>query len=360
MNAADFKKGNTPAESARVQFLDVARGLAILGVMAVHTSQQFRVNGFLDHFFFAGQFGVQLFFVVSAFTMCLTLEQRVMKDRHPFLAFLARRFSRLAVPMWAAMIVYSIFFLAGNTKFVSKTLDPIVLLLTATLLNGLSPSAFNAVVPGGATIATEALFYLIFPIIFCIRHRISALAVLCVAVVAFDHLAFRPAVTWLVGLSGGADEVVLKTFFHYGLVKQLPVFLVGMVVFTLVQNPRALSRRELLCVVLAGAAFSLGSTWLAGVAAFAGAIVWLLWRFEIALPVLTWLGRRSYSLYLFHFAVVNGVIAWLPRTPNAYVNLCFALFVVMIFSCIVASVTRPLLEDAGTAMGRRLVRRFGL
>jgi exopolysaccharide production protein ExoZ len=360
MSASDVEAIGKSARSPRAEFLDVARGLAILGVMAVHTSQQFKVDGFLDRLFFAGQFGVQLFFVVSAFTMCLTLEQRFCKDQRPFLAFWVRRFSRLAVPMWVAMFVYSLFFLAGNTNFVSKTLDPLVLLLTATLLNGLSPVAFNAVVPGGATIATEALFYLVFPLIYPLRHRVSALAILCVAIVVFDQVIFRPSVSWLVEFSGSVDESVLKNFFHYGLIKQLPVFLIGMIVFTLVQRPRTPSRLELVFVVLAGAAFSLGSTWLAGVAVVAGVIVWLLWRRSISSAFVSWLGRCSYSLYLFHFAIVNAVIAWLPRTQNAYIDLGLALFVVIAGSCVVASFTRPFLEDAGTAMGRRLVVRWRL
>jgi exopolysaccharide production protein ExoZ len=301
-----------------------------------------------------------LFFVVSAFTMCLTLEQRFSKDQRPFLAFWARRFSRLAVPMWAAMAVYALFFLAGNTNFVSKTLDPLVLLLTATLLNGLSPVAFNSVVPGGATIATEALFYLVFPLMYPLRHRVSALAILCVAIIIFDQVIFRPSVSWLLEFSGGVDESVLKNFFHYGLFKQLPVFLIGVMVFTFVQRPRTLSRFELISLVLAGIAFSLGSTWLAGVALIAGAIVWLFWRLSFTNSFVTWLGRCSYSLYLFHFAIVNAVIAWLPRSQNAYFDLCLALFVVIAGSCVVASFTRPLLEDVGTAMGRRLVARLGL
>ena len=61
----------------RLRFLDIARGLAVLGVIAVHTVQQFPTNVRpLDWWLGLGQFGVQLFFVISAYTMCMTLAAR--------------------------------------------------------------------------------------------------------------------------------------------------------------------------------------------------------------------------------------------------------------------------------------------
>lgn len=81
------------ANLSRASYLDAARGLAILGVIGVHVSQHFKsgIAG-IDGALFAGQFGVQLFFAISAYTMCLTLEQRISRDSRPFLAFFGAAF----------------------------------------------------------------------------------------------------------------------------------------------------------------------------------------------------------------------------------------------------------------------------
>lgn len=346
----------------RAGFLDVCRGVAIVGVMAVHTSQNFKTGQpLVDGVLFTGQFGVQLFFAVSAFTMCLTLEQRLSRDRRPFLAFLIRRSCRLAVPMWVAIALYLGFAAAGNTHFASTSSDPWIVAATALLINGVWPAAFGAVVPGGGSIATEALFYLVFPALFALRHRVSALAIACIAIVLFDHGLYRPVVRALfVAIDGTAVASPqrvqeIKQFFHYGLVNQLPVFLLGMLVFTLTQNRRWLSRRETAWWAVAIAMFCWGSTYLALVACAAAVVMVLLWRFRSGGAVLEWLGQRSYSLYLFHFAVLNAVIVLMPRWPSQLLTLVVALLAVVLLSSAVAFVTRPLLEDRGTALGRRLV-----
>ena len=60
----------------KLDYIDIARGIAILMVMLVHTSQA--VNGVsqlvgdIDRY---GQMGVQLFFVASAYTLCFSSVQ---------------------------------------------------------------------------------------------------------------------------------------------------------------------------------------------------------------------------------------------------------------------------------------------
>ncbi|MBV8664533.1 MAG: acyltransferase family protein, partial [Hyphomicrobiales bacterium] len=58
-------------KSPRLATLDFLRGLAILGVVAIHTTQHFPSHiKPLDFAFSNGWIGVQVFFFVSAYTMC--------------------------------------------------------------------------------------------------------------------------------------------------------------------------------------------------------------------------------------------------------------------------------------------------
>jgi peptidoglycan/LPS O-acetylase OafA/YrhL len=62
-------------EKGRVAVLDAGRSIAIVGVVAVHLSFQFpNLPKSVALIARMGQYGVQLFFVISAITILMTLE----------------------------------------------------------------------------------------------------------------------------------------------------------------------------------------------------------------------------------------------------------------------------------------------
>ncbi len=73
-NHSNILMSSSRGSNLRLQSLDFLRGIAILGVIAVHTSQAF--PSMLDPFLAYGRFGVQLFYFISAFTMCYMWEKR--------------------------------------------------------------------------------------------------------------------------------------------------------------------------------------------------------------------------------------------------------------------------------------------
>jgi len=78
----------------KYSYIDLLRGIAILGVVAVHSSQHVKdLNIIVAWIFNYGQAGVQLFFVVSAITLCLSSTQR---NEKKFIYFYIRIFFRIA------------------------------------------------------------------------------------------------------------------------------------------------------------------------------------------------------------------------------------------------------------------------
>lgn len=99
-----------------------------------------------------GAHGVQLFFIVSAFTLCLSWSSR----HEGLYSFYFRRLMRIAPMFWVALAYYVS--VAPNGTYQTWQIA-----LTAALLHGLTPDTINLIVPGDWSIAAEVSFYVIFP-----------------------------------------------------------------------------------------------------------------------------------------------------------------------------------------------------
>src|SRR6185437_12457880 len=84
-------------------YIDALRGYAVLGVIAVHTQGNVESLGWpLKPLVDAGQFGVQLFFIVSAVTLLRSWHVR----NDGAAAFFVRRLFRIAPMFWLAILLY--------------------------------------------------------------------------------------------------------------------------------------------------------------------------------------------------------------------------------------------------------------
>lgn len=311
-----------------------------------------------------GQRGVSLFFIVSAFTLFLSYDNR-RDEQRPTRNFFLRRFFRLA-PMLYVAIVISVVFL---TAFVGSWRD---ILISSLFLNGLSPTAINLGAVGGWSVADEALFYMLLPFLF---SRIRSL---------------KSALVWMTVASAGcyllsrvlAGRVPLRaeffTFFSFSV--QLPVFLFGIVAYFtwkdfIAQSPTSIAARKILSFMLLMLASVLYCAFLAVDNRFLypSSLPYLL--LLIALSVHPWplfvnkftrfLGKISYSVYLLHFLVFFTIQHWAisetaahPFLAKYYVRWPGCFFVTLLFTVPAAFVTWRWIEEPGIRAGRHIIAKL--
>lgn len=190
-------ESNIVSATNRSYWVDILRGLAIFGVVCVHSIQiTDKLMGTNKSDFFSwlislGRYGVELFFFISGWLLVSIYGQNGKKLGK---AYLSRRAGRI-YPLWILFLlvafIRSEYTNSDNTNNSIKnftdqsglfhsTLGVILLSLTFTLFA--SSSLWNAVIPGGWSIQAEVAHYLLFPII---RNRSLNLVIKLVTLVNF-------------------------------------------------------------------------------------------------------------------------------------------------------------------------------
>lgn len=367
---SDGKRTRQLHEPVKYPWIDVLRGLAILPVVALHASEY--VNGLwgpVQSLFDAGRMGVQLFFVASAITLCLSTARR--DEPRPWLSFYIRRYFRIAPLYYLGIVLYLLSsipfnYLHGQGAHADSDYNLPNIAANVLLIHGFYPPANNNIVPGGWSIGTEIAFYLIFPLLFLASQRLGK---------------WRLGAAGLIIALSGASEVVIgwlsghwaenTDFEYFSLLNQLPVFLIGILAY---YGLKSASRRLLPAAVLgilsliAAASLSRPKAHLSYFfipilcACAFSALALLLSQWRVSYPkLLVGIGKRSYSIYLLHFAFLH-LVNWGKNSLHAHFAPtvdCLVLFLCTLFLTDIGSrITEPLVERRGINLGRRIVARI--
>ncbi len=353
----------------RLGFVDALRGYAALYVLVFHVSYSPVPNlptpAWLTPIVFFGFSGVTLFFVVSAFSLCLTMPRHISTGA-PVLSFAISRFFRIA-PLFYVLIIYSV---ARDSGWFVRTPDLGEALVSASFLFNLVPGRFN-IVWGGWTIGVEMLFYAVFPLIYFTANgrlvRLACYLLLSIALyVLFKHLAtmlvspddlyrvttrsiFRHLPTFMIGMSAYyvyARTVLMQEARRKGL--GILSFAVSAVLFYV----QIYHRHALYPLPEIGDALAY-STLLLGLG--------LIDVPSIVNPIARYYGLISYSLYLWHLPVIWTLTPLLRsiyervETPVAFL---LSSVVIVAVATGVADVSYRLIERPGETIGRRLIARL--
>lgn len=353
----------------KYEHVDALRAIAVLLVVMVHAGLRVPLMLGGESLSAYGQYGVQLFFVMSAFTLCHSLKKVTVLDRTEYLAFMTRRFFRIAPLYYLAIPFY---FLFSWTWFRLYQSTPFTLPSDYTwksvaanfaFLHGLYPPGNNNIVPGGWSIGSEFLFYAGFPILFVWVARNKWFLGIAAAAAAFatlgmlllmQHFGFR-------GQGGNGS------FAYFFISNQLPCFLLGIAYFHFGKTP--LFRRLILALTLpalVGLVVAHETFWgwlFAPMAAGLLSVSAALALENRPIPhLLRRIGEASFSIYITHFFIAWTLGYSLPQiVPASWLGNTAAIALFVLVSALsfgVALLTNIFVERPFIDLGHRLAEKI--
>lgn len=314
-----------------------------------------------------------LFYLVSAFTLFLSLDQRRSHESGPVRNFFIRRFFRIAPLFYCAILIYSLIYGPAPRASAPNGIQAWQYPITLLFLNGWHPESFNSIIPIEWSVAVEMTFYLIVPLLFGLLKNIKRATFFIIAAlilqVALKHLL-------LPGLSARypRHEDLVTFYLDYWFFAQLPVFGMGILAFQVysrtrtIRNPDwGISLLTLACFLMI--AFLEAGTYIdliATQALYGIAFLCLLLSLHfhpvpiLVNPLTRWIGKISFSIYLVHYAVIQYFVRfppWLPPVGRTAGFLLTYLLVLGVTSGI-SFLTYQFIEVPGMNFGKRIIKQL--
>ncbi|MGC1394573.1 MAG: acyltransferase [Coleofasciculaceae cyanobacterium] len=374
-----------PQQQRHLPWVDALRGLAIFGVLICHAGQQVEnLPSFLGNLTYQGAVGVQLFYMISAFTLFLSLTNRKKIEKKPLVNFFMRRFFRIAPLFYCAIVFYMLTTGMGPNYWIEdgKSITIPNLITHLTFTNGWNPYWINSLVPVGWSIAIEMPFYLIVPYLFKKIKTINqaiwlTLIVLLLSKLVNYILSQNPLIS---------DRQIWDLFLVYWLPSQLPFFALGIVLYFLlvdtIKQPSAqVSLKSqlkktitpLFLISLSLAVFSYISKTQLGMLGFLYGIALLSLAVFLSQHSVFWLvnkfwcylGKISYSAYLTHLIVLYIIKNFLQKAllllnlnlPPT-INLLLLLGFLLVGTIAISEITYKFIELPGLQLGRIIIAKI--
>jgi peptidoglycan/LPS O-acetylase OafA/YrhL len=342
---------------SRIQPIDGLRTLSALGVVWVHVWAFYQIPQLK---FFSIDFyqiisivgnGVDFFFVISGFCMYL-MSVKTSFNRNTYLHFLYKRFIRLAPAFYVSILVIKF----HNTAFPFFYNVIFHFLFLNNVVTG------NTISAPFWSIGTEWHFYMLLPIVLLFARKMSLirtiiiLSLMSIILFCIVNLGYLPYDWW--------EKQILIRFPEFGLGiiaayyfkkdKKLPAIFAGgkglLLALLIMYVGRAMKFTPVL-LFLKGAAFfvkSIAETFLAtGFAILLYHVVTQKSAFSSWLSgkSITFIGRISYSIYLWHSLVIYLLTNLLVKFPFGKYNLIPGFILVSIITIILSHFSYLLLES---------------
>ena len=219
---------------SKLDYIDALRGWAILGVMAIHCQFDFVPEGWLSPIIQSGKYGVQLFYVVSAFTLMRSISLRLEKNRFSKKEYFLRRFFRIAPLFYFYLIVYIFVYGFSPQYWTPNGVELKDLLLLFIFCHGWHPETINSIIPVSWSISVEFTFYLLLPILIVFFKKLKSYLLIAVLSMLFAVLVEETVENYWMTNYVESNQYIVYAFTNFYFINQLPVFLLGIIAYKLV------------------------------------------------------------------------------------------------------------------------------
>jgi len=301
------------SEIKKIDYIDAIRGIAIIGVIVVHASQCVSpTNKILLRIMEEGARGVQLFYIASALTLCMSWESRSSNEKYPIRNFYIRRIFRIVPMFYIAILSYMLINGFAPGYWYPNGIKWWYIPLTATFLHGVHPETINSIVPGGWSIAVEMSFYAILPLLLpYIKSIKSCLIFFVIRLVLF---ALNKFLIPYIFIYPEPYKYLIISFSYMNFFGQLPIFIIGVFCYLIIQKNYP---RKLIAIICGSLfviffiefwypQFKIPHHIIAGALFSTFVIILANWPKQILVNKITTIfGKLSFSLYLTHFAILK-------------------------------------------------------
>jgi peptidoglycan/LPS O-acetylase OafA/YrhL len=361
----------------KLKYITILRGLASLSVIVGHIAFLGTginlIHPFITSIFYNSARGVQLFFILSAFTLFMSFNMRKVKESNPIFNYFIRRFFRIAPLFYLAIIYYLWQDGTGPRNMLgdAKTITSSNIISNFLFMHGVSPYWIDSLVSVGWTVSIEVMFYCLLPFLF---YRIKNIQQAC----AFTLVTLCLRMLLLFILSQHVpigDKRLWSDFLFYYLPNQLPIFGLGIILYFLIYDKKNLnfSPKFLFYSCLIIVFFLAIQPGLFIPDIFCYGIVFLVAIFSLHkyIPIILnnrifiHLGQISYSLYLTHQGVIYFVKKYslinlinTHNEPLAILNFFVNYFLVVILSVLISTILYHIIEEPGIKTGAKVIKIF--
>lgn len=355
---------------SKFDYIDSLRGIAILAVVMIHTAQwgTHIVPPIMGRIISEGARGVQLFYLASAFTLFLSFKRRFAKENKPIRNFFIRRFFRIA-PMYYLGIIYFLWqygFGSRNWLGGEENITVLNILSNVLFLHGFNPQWINSLVPGGWSIGVEMTFYALLPILF---HKIKNLNQ------AFYFFIFTLLFRFVLQFVLHKLHVIpSKELWDYYLFlyfpSQLPIFSLGVIMyFVVIESASWTNISGKAVLLLSGMVlFQLltGKLFFPNHILFGIGFLFLgigLSRYNFKLmvnPIVDYIGRISFSMYLVHFAVLYWLnqLSFIDYSANGPLNYIIRYCLVVMITILISTFFYRVIEVPFQNIGKNIINKL--
>lgn len=333
-------------------------------VIMVHVGNFFKIST-TEHFphllfgiLYNGRIGVQLFFILSSFTLMFSFDRRI-GEKNGTSNFYIRRFFRIAPMYYLAIVVITAYYIHLDARNLDILTTPWYI-SNFLFLNTLTPYWIKTIVPGGWSISVEFLFYMIFPLIASrIKNINMSAAALCISLIV---------ATIFMELTKDKFFFFQLDFQQINFLYQLPVFFIGMFTYWLTKESYTQIKNKtwfLFFIVLFLFTYMVVPYYLFYIIIFC-ILIFILQKKPYKLLCNKWLskiGTVSFSMYIVHFFLIismNGLgIGHLIPVTNLFTSIInYILLYILVFSLTytISYFSYKFIEVPGQNLGKKLIK----